>query len=244
MGHEHVQRYGSDEAAFRAMVERRYQRSSFLLDTFDTLGSGIPTALRIIGERPETKDSIRYDSGDKEAQYRFAVAESKRLGVRPVQILEDGFDAAQTRHFERLREEVGWQPEEQVYGYGGYLVAQTSGSPLTRDRVSAVYKLSQTGRRPTMKFGDEAGQGKQSVPGRPVVFRRQRGVEGPWGVIGQEGEAAPDGYALLTGAPALAAPPRPAEVEAVSFVHSPATQALLDGLRAARAQPQEAAHVP
>lgn len=230
MGHEHIQRYGSDDAAFRAMVERRYQRSSFLLDTFDTVTSGIPTAFRIIQERPGAQDSIRYDSGDKEAQYRFAAAEAKRLGIRPVQILEDGFDAKQTLQFEVLREEVGWKPEEQVYGYGGYLVAQTSGSPLTRDRVSAVYKLSQTGHTPTMKFGNESGGGKQSVPGKPVLFRRRAGAHGgPFGIVGQEGEAAPEGYELLTGAEAKAVPTRQ-EQRDLRMAHSPATQALIDGL--------------
>ena len=52
MGHEHVQRFFSDEAAFRAMKERRPQRSSFLLDTFDTLQSGLPAALEIMAEDP------------------------------------------------------------------------------------------------------------------------------------------------------------------------------------------------
>ncbi len=230
MGHEHIQRYGSDDAAFRAMVERRHQRSSFLLDTFDTISSGIPAAFRLIAERPGSSDSIRYDSGDKEAQYRFACAEARKLGIHPVQILEDGFDAAQTKHFERLREEVGWKPSEQVYGYGGYLVAGTSGSPLTRDKVSAVYKLSQTGRVGTMKFGNESGSGKQSVPGRPVLFRRRAGVSGAFGVVGQEGEAVPEGYELLTGAPALSALPQSVEVGANVFALSPATQQLVDEL--------------
>ncbi len=205
MGHEHVQRYGSDDAAFRAMCERRPQRSSFLLDTFDTIESGIPRALELMKERGPRADSIRYDSGDKERQYRFACDRAEFLGVRPVHILEDGFDDVQTRRFEELRREVGYAPEEQVYGYGGYLVAQTSGTSLTRDRVAAVYKLSQTGARPTMKFGNEANSGKQSVPGRPVVFRRQTG-QGPIGLVGQEGEAPPPGYAVLTGASAALSP--------------------------------------
>ncbi|MCA2978337.1 MAG: nicotinate phosphoribosyltransferase, partial [Myxococcaceae bacterium] len=156
MGHEHVQRYGADEAAFRAMVERRPGSASFLLDTFDTVRSGIPTAYRLIAERPAARDSIRFDSGDKEAQYRFAVAEARARGLFPVMILEDGFDVSQTRRFEQLRRELGWAAEAQVYGYGGFLVAQTAGTPLTRDRVSAVYKLTQTGARPCMKFGNEA----------------------------------------------------------------------------------------
>lgn len=214
MGHEHVQRYGSDRAAFRAMVERRPHRSSLLLDTFDTITSGLPAAFEIIRERKNEGDSIRYDSGDKVEQYRLANRLARDVGARPVHILEDGFDAEQTRRFEALRVEEGVAPEEQVYGYGGYLVGQTAGTPFTRDRVSAVYKLSQTGHQPTMKFandgagdsrtgGSRAGsaalEGKQSVPGRPVLFRRRGSAVGPFGIIGQEGEAVPMGYELLTG---------------------------------------------
>lgn len=235
MGHEHVQRYGSDDAAFRAMVERRPNRSSFLLDTFDTIKSGIPTAYALIAERPHERDSIRYDSGDKEAQYRFAIALAKERGLRPVQILEDGFDVEQTRRFEQLREEVGWRPEDQVYGYGGFLVAQTAGTPLTRDRVSAVYKLTQTGHRPCMKFGDEAGGGKESVPGKPVLWRRRAGASGPFGVVAQEGEPVPEGYERLTGAPALERPAlgeaRATAAEDLRLAPSPATQALVEQLK-------------
>lgn len=227
MGHEHVQRYGSDEAAFRAMAERRPHRSSYLLDTFDTMKSGIPTALELIAERRGEGDSIRYDSGDKKAQYRFACERATALGVRPVHILEDSFDAQLTREFEALREELGWKPSEQVYGYGGYLVAATSGSPLTRDRVSAVYKLSMTGKRPTMKFGNEQGEGKQSIPGRPVVFRRVSG-NGPIGYVGQEGEAAPEGYELLTGADR---PVGPTHAEESGLGLSPQTRAIIEQLK-------------
>jgi nicotinic acid phosphoribosyltransferase len=198
MGHEHVQRFGSDDAAFRAMSERRPQRSSYLLDTFDTIASGIPTALALIAERKGEGDSIRYDSGDKEAQYRFACAKSKELRVSPVQILEDGFDAPQTKHFEKLRLECGVDASRQVYGYGGYLIASTAGG-LTRDRVAAVYKLSQTGRRAAMKFGNDAGAGKQSIPGRPVALRRHG--DGAVGWVGQQGEAPPAGVGALATLP-------------------------------------------
>ena len=232
MGHEHIQRYGSDDVAFRAMSERRPQRSSYLLDTFDTMGSGLPAALALIAERKGAGDSIRYDSGDKEAQYAFACQRSRELGITPVQILEDGFDAVQTRRFEELRAKEGVAATHQVYGYGGYLVAGTSGTPLTRDRVAAVYKLSQTGKRGTMKFANEAGSGKQSVPGRPVLFRRLTG-QGPVGIVGQEGEQPPSGYVLLTGN----ADARPVEVaeaaRASGLGFSDATAALMAACRKA-----------
>src|SRR5262249_37428427 len=116
-------------------------------------------------------------------------------------ILEDGWDLGLTQRFEALREEVGWKPEEQFYGYGGHLVAATPPGALTRDHVAAVWKLSQTGGPPTMKFADAAHPGEESNPGRPVLWRRMQGG-GPTGIIGQEGEATPGGYEAWAAAPA------------------------------------------
>jgi nicotinate phosphoribosyltransferase len=110
MGHEHVQRYGADEPAFRAMRERRPGRSSYRLDTYDTIRSGIPAAFKLIREDPSPSDSIRYDSGDKEKQYRTAVELAKSQGIRPVMILEDGRDLRRTQRFEALREESAGSP--------------------------------------------------------------------------------------------------------------------------------------
>lgn len=230
MGHEHVQRYGSDPAAFRAMVERRPGRASFLLDTFDTIRSGLPTALSILRERPGVGDSIRYDSGDKQAQYRHACQLARDLGLEPVHVLEDGFTADLTREFESMRREEGVAPRHQIYGYGGYLIAKPSGSVYQRDRVAAVWKLTESGSRPTMKFGDEPGGGKESIPGRPVVFRRNPGESGPFGIIGQQDEAPPKGYYLLTGSPAgTGTEPTPAD--RLTLQSSPATRELVQALR-------------
>jgi len=231
MGHEHVQRYGSDEAAFRAIRERRPERSSYLLDTYDTLTSGLPTAFRLIHESPNSGDSIRFDSGDKKKQYVHAVSRAKEEGIKPVLILEDGLDAQATREFEALRSQYGWEPSKQFYGYGGFIVARTMASPYTRDRVAAVYKLAKTGHVPTMKFGNELAEGKQSIPGVPVVFRRRSG-SGPIGLIGQEGEPVPEGYELLSGAtPEVAAAIPPVGAEEPRVVYTPATQKLVDELR-------------
>ena len=198
MGHEHVQRFGNDRDAFNAMRDRRPGRSSFLLDTYDTLTSGMVAAFEIIAEQPDAGHSVRYDSGDKITQYLCLVERAKTLGLNPVHILEDGFDAELTRKFEELRTIVEVDAMRQFYGYGGYIVARTMPGSLTRDRVSAVYKLTESGGKPTMKFGNESGRGKQSVPGRPVVFRRT-GADGPISIIGQQGERPPHGYSLLTG---------------------------------------------
>lgn len=199
MGHEHVQRWGADLPAFLAMRDMRVTPPSYLLDTFDTMGSGIHAALQVMRER-EHACSIRYDSGNKFIQYLHACELFHEAGLQPAHVLEDGLDVEATRHFEKLRDFTSWPSAAQLYGYGGSIVARPMTNPLTRDRVSAVYKLSQTGDAPRMKFGNETGLGKQSVPGRPVVWRRLRGA-GPLGIVAQEEEEVPDNYVLLSGNP-------------------------------------------
>jgi nicotinate phosphoribosyltransferase len=199
MGHEHVQRWGADLPAFRAMRDMRVTAPSYLLDTFDTMGVGIKAAVHVMRER-EHACAIRYDSGNKYIQYLHASELLRESKLQPAHVLEDSLDDAATRHFERLREFTGWPAERQVYGFGGFLVARPMSNPLTRDRVSAVFKLSETAGEPRMKFGNEAASGKRSVPGRPVVWRRLRG-HGPLGIIGQAGEAVREDYVDLSGNP-------------------------------------------
>ena len=193
MGHEHVQRFRSDAAAFRAVRDRHPGPATYLLDTFSTLDSGIPAAFDLMAEAPERMDGIRYDSGDKEGQYLYACVRARNLGLNPVHVLQDGMEPAQTARFETLRGFTGVAPEHQRYGYGGYIVTPSE-NPLSRGRVQAVYKLSQTGPDASMKWGDESGQGKESLPGRPQLWRVYRG-DGTWaGLVAQpdedvEGEA-------------------------------------------------------
>ena len=241
MGHEHVQRWGADLAAFRAMRDMRIGQPSYLLDTFDTIRSGIPKAIAVMREQPHAC-SIRYDSGDKFAQYLYAHGEFRRAALEPVHILEDGLTAAMTAKFEQLRDFTGLPPARQLYGYGGHFVARTASNPLTRDRVAAVYKLSQSSGEPRMKFGNEAGIGKRSVPGCPVTWRRLRG-QGPRSIIAQANEPVPEDYICLQTHPEARerlrlvkaevglTPPEPGEVP---HRLSAATQSWVDALEQGR----------
>lgn len=197
MGHEHVQRWGNDLDAYRAMRDTRLGAPSYLLDTFETITSGIPAAIKVMLERNHPC-SIRYDSGDKYAQYIYAHGEFGRYDLSPTHILEDGLNAVMTAKFETLRDFTGLSPEKQVYGYGGFFVSRHWQNPLTRDTVAAVYKLTQTSGDPRMKWGNEAGLGKVSIPGHPVAWRRLRG-EGPMSIIGQLDEPVSENYILLSG---------------------------------------------
>lgn len=240
MGHEHVQRWNSDRDAYRAMRDMRCGRPSYLLDTFDTITSGIPAAIQVMREQSH-EAAIRYDSGDKFGQYIYAHGEFQRHGMEPTHVIEDSLDDVMTAKFEKLREHTELPPAKQVYGYGGYLVHGDWPNPLTRDRVSAVYKLSETSGEPRMKFGNEAGLGKVSVPGRPVAWRRLRG-EGPTSVLGQLGEAVPEDYVALAGDPEAPGKLRVCNVSgslmrhavACPYVLSPETQRMVDSIRRTR----------
>ncbi|MEM6296906.1 MAG: nicotinate phosphoribosyltransferase [Myxococcota bacterium] len=245
MGHEHVQRWGNDLAAFEAMRDMRSSPPSYLLDTFDTMGSGIVAAVEVMRSRSHPC-SIRYDSGNKFIQYLHACELLGEAGLTPSHVLEDGLDLEATQHFEKLRVFTNWPADKQLYGYGGTIVAKPATNPLTRDRVSAVFKLTETGGQPRMKFGNERGLGKQSVPGQPVVWRRLRG-DGPLGYIAQAGETPPDDYAVLSGDPDMVSTLRVCnahelprllgdEPGAATATQSPATTALVDRVKAQRSE--------
>jgi nicotinate phosphoribosyltransferase len=171
MGHEHLQRMDGDYEGFTSMRDRFPGFLSYLLDTFDTLRSGVPTGLRVIAEQPYRQAGLRFDSEKSVlGQYVFAVARSRDMGLEPYFTLESGWNYEKTVEFEKYREMLGWPSKLQGYGYGGYFV-KPEWPTFERDDVAAVYKLSQTGSKACMKFGDDPGSPKQSIPGEPVIWR-------------------------------------------------------------------------
>ena len=190
-GHEHQQRWGNDLQAFRALRDMRSQVPGYLIDTFETQRLGMPAALRAIRES-DRPCAIRFDSGDQAAQLSELVAE----GVPSTFIFMDGMNPETISQLESAATSLGVPTHRRVYGCGGWLVSDPAPTDLTRNNVSAVYKLCQSGSRPVMKF---SVAGKRSLPGRPVVFRRTAN-QGPVGLIGQEGEAPPNGYLDLADA--------------------------------------------
>tara|TARA_Y100000310_G_scaffold247484_1_gene253077 strand:+ start:9 stop:695 length:687 start_codon:yes stop_codon:yes gene_type:complete len=210
------------------MVERMPGSVFFLLDTFDTKRSGIPTAFKIIEEQPERNHAVRFDSGDIKSQFIFAARRAKSMGIKPRFCLEDGWNLQKTVEFERVREDLGLPPEQVLYGYGGHIVNSPL-TKLTRDRVSAVWKLTQTGNTPTMKFGDAGskGKGKESIPGLPMLYWSKDGT-----FVLQRGERVPalGGYecAFASGADPLPHPSKNVRYEKYySGLYSPGTKALV-----------------
>jgi nicotinate phosphoribosyltransferase len=176
-GHEHQQRWLSDEAAFRAVRDCRPEPPSYLFDTYDAEHSGIPATQKVMGEDPGRRCSVRFDSGDQEAQLRQFMQGPYQPDLF---IFMDGYDHDRTYEMERLCTKEGIPTEARIYGFGGYFMCAAEWQVYTRNRVAMVYKLTQTGATPVMKF---AGS-KSSVPGRPVILR----AAGGGSLIAQAGE--------------------------------------------------------
>jgi nicotinate phosphoribosyltransferase len=201
-GHEHTQRWGSDPEAFAAVRDSHPEEVTFLLDTYSTRHSGLPAALAAMADTPGRICSVRFDSeSTMEGDYLLGIHAMRERGITAPLNLGGGFTLEKTVRFEQLRAFLKWPAEYQRYMYGQYLVQPHVPLP-TRGETGAVYKLSQTGGRPSMKFSDSSE--KSSIPGKPVVFRLHMPGASlnhgqPMTVIGQQGEAPPEGYVLLTG---------------------------------------------
>jgi len=210
-GHEHQQRFGLDEVGFRAIRDSRPEMPSYLFDTYDPLQLGIPAVCKVVGEDEERSFSVRFDSGDQDAQF-IALEKGLTMGAEPIYIFEDGYTAEKTQKNEAFLHDQCFPEGRALYGYGGFLVSSPSPSPYTRDVVSAAYKLSQTTGRPTMKFSGSPG--KASLPGKPCIFYGNDGKR----LVGQIGEEPPPNYTTrsnVTKPDAFGAPKSPATADMV-----------------------------
>ncbi len=213
-GHEHQLRFGDDATAFRAIRDGRPEAPSYLFDSFDTHALGIPAAIEVLRETPSRQASVRFDSGCAEDQIQ-AFLHAK---VTPTFIFMDGMSPKRIAELESFTERRGISAKRRQYGLGGYLVGGAVPGDLTRDRVSAVYKLSETSGTPVMKF---SANGKQSIPGRLCILRRVSG-DGPLSLVAQHGEQV-TGYQPL--APTQAPPPH-----SHKLALSPQTESLVQRL--------------
>lgn len=190
-GHEHQMRWGHDDRmGFRAIRDMRPEPPSYLFDTTDPIGLGIPAALDVIAEDLMRACSMRFDSGDQDAQFYNINLGCRILGAAPNLIFEDSYTAEKTAKNETLMDEYCWPRELRMYGFGGYWVSKPALTPYNRDAVSSAYKLSMTAGRPVRKKGGSPG--KASIPGKPIilerVFQSDNGTITFDHLIAQEGE--------------------------------------------------------
>ncbi len=189
--HSLVQAYlaaGAGELeAFRAMARVAPDDCVLLVDTVDTLHSGMPKAITVFGElraaghRPA---GVRLDSGDLASLAVQAARQLDDAGFEEVPIVLSGdLDELRIEQLHSRLDELADEPSASarlrrrlVYGVGTRLI--TSHGDAALDGVYKLVGLRRTGQEwtPAIKISEEPG--KVPVPGRKRVWRLhdRRGV--------------------------------------------------------------------
>lgn len=162
MAHSWIQSFEDEYRAFRAYADFFPENCVLLVDTYDTLKSGVPNAIKV-GHEMEKKGlkltGIRLDSGDLSYLSKKARKMLDDAGLEYVQIIVSN----------QLDEYVISSLMEQsapVDGFGvGTAVATGKGSGA----LDGVYKLSMINHTPTLKRSENPA--KATFPGKKTLYR-------------------------------------------------------------------------
>ena len=162
MAHSFVQSYDDELSAFRDFAEKRPDNCVLLVDTYDTLRSGVPNAITVAKEmekRSQKLGAIRLDSGDlaylskqtrkmlDEAGLQYvAIAASNQLDEHVIKSLQDQ------------------EAPIDFYGVGTSLVTCPPDSAL-----DGVYKLAFADGKPRIKLSENIK--KITLPHKKQVYR-------------------------------------------------------------------------
>lgn len=164
--HAWVQSFGSEQEAFDKYAEVLPDYSSLLVDTFDTLRSGVPNAIRTakkLEERGKRLNSIRLDSGD----LAYLSIEARKM------LDEAGLDYVKIVASNDLDEHTITELKTQdaridIWGVGTQLITAHD-----QPSLGGVYKLVEREvdgiMQPTIKIS--ANPEKVTTPGKKDVYR-------------------------------------------------------------------------
>ncbi len=157
MAHSFITAFDDEREAFRAFAEDHPHRTTFLVDTYDTL-AGVRHAIDVISDMDlQNEIGIRLDSGDLDRLSR----ESRRLldhaGLGRARIFASGgLDEHEVAELVRAGAPVD------AFGVGTQL-----GVSADAPYVDVVYKLVEFDGRPVLKLSSA----KATAPGRKQVWR-------------------------------------------------------------------------
>jgi nicotinate phosphoribosyltransferase len=181
--HSWVMAFPSELQAFRAYAGVFPADCVLLVDTYDTLGLGMPNAITVAHElaaRGHRLRGVRLDSGDLDKLSRGARAQLDAAGLHDVDIIASGdLEASSIAALEDAGAPID------AYGVGTAMVTARSDPTF-----SGVYKVAEVGGRPTLKLSGSPE--KTSNPGRKQVWRTVTGD-----IVGLDHEQH-DGQVMLT----------------------------------------------
>ncbi len=162
MAHSFIQSYDDELSAFRDFAEIRPYDCVLLVDTYNTLKSGIPNAITVAKEmekRGHSLIAIRLDSGDLAYLARKSRKMLDDAGLQNVKIAVSN----QLDEFV-IKSLLEQQAPIDVFGVGTSLVI---GSPDAA--LDGVYKLALLDGKPSLKLSENLG--KVTLPHKKQVYR-------------------------------------------------------------------------
>ncbi len=162
MAHSFVQSYDDELRAFRDFAEGRPENCVLLVDTYNTLKSGIPNAIKVameMEERGQKLLAVRLDSGD--LSY-FAKESRKMLDAAGLDYVKIAASNQLDEHV--IKSLLEQQAPIDIFGVGTNLV---TGDP--DGALDGVYKLAFSAGKPRIKISESII--KITLPHKKQVFR-------------------------------------------------------------------------
>ena len=160
--HSWIQSFESEYEAFKRYADIYPDNTTLLVDTYDTLKSGIPNAIKVakyLEQKGYKLKGIRLDSGDLAYFSKKARKMLDENGLHYVKIVVSN----------QLDEHIIDSLLDQnapidIFGVGTKLITSYS-----QPALDGVYKLAETNGRPTLKFSENTE--KINLPGNKKVIR-------------------------------------------------------------------------
>ncbi|MCX7546000.1 nicotinate phosphoribosyltransferase [Marinicella gelatinilytica] len=162
MAHSFVQSHDDELTAFRNFAKDQPNNTVLLVDTYDTLKSGVPNAITVgqeMAARGQQLKAIRLDSGDLAYLSKQSRQMLDQAGLHKVKI------AASNQLDEHvIKSLLEQQAPIDVFGVGTSLVIGRPDGAL-----DGVYKLAYFNGKPRIKLSENIK--KMTLPGHKQVFR-------------------------------------------------------------------------
>ncbi|MCK9640262.1 MAG: nicotinate phosphoribosyltransferase [Prolixibacteraceae bacterium] len=162
MAHSWVQGFEDELTAFRTYAKFNPKNSILLVDTYDTLRSGLPNAILVAKEMEAEEEKlagIRLDSGDLAYLSKKARKMLDKEGLNYVRILVSN----------QLNEWVISSLEDQGAPIDGFGIGTELVTGKPDASLDGVYKLCESAGNPSMKISENIE--KNTLPGKKMLWR-------------------------------------------------------------------------
>lgn len=166
LAHSWIQSYGDELTAFRKYASAFPKNCVFLVDTYSTLKSGLPNAVKVAKEMEEKGhrlSAIRLDSGDLAYLSKEARKILNEANLRYVRIV-----ASNQLNEHLIKSLIDQGAPIDAFGVGTNLITGHSDAAL-----DGVYKLSVIDNKPTLKISENIE--KITLPGAKKIYRLYNG---------------------------------------------------------------------